>query len=302
MNTDSWHSLPYRLHARIGILSGVRPAVQLWYALRALDVNGSGKVSITTTEAMSQLGRSRTTIWRYLKDATFFRSHTTKDGVLTIYLQGLRSVCKSLGLEGIGPIGFNEGLDSIQKDSASIGAQSLQQSSRFLAQLASQKDKKVPDVLDATLLEKSSFISVGAPSPIKGQTIQAIAPQCLGTLPLKTISGYPQEVYMLRQRATIYGASIEGIAKLLGVCSRTISKALKGTLRIRQAQQIPLWEYYARKHQASENFGRMEGKGFYSLHKEYGAYRLYTYLYYPFHHLCSQRVLKSRVNPSLGLR
>jgi hypothetical protein len=293
MNLDSWHSLQYRLHARIGILSGVRPAVQLWYALRALDMNGSGKVSITMAEAMSQLGRSRTTIWRYLKDTTFFRSHTTKDGMLTIYLQGLRSVCKSLGLVGIGPIGFNEGLDSIQKDSASIGAQFLQQCSMFLAVLASQKTNKLPNTLDATLLENTSFISGGVPSPIKG------ASQCIGTLSINTVSGSPQTVHVLHQYTTPYGASIEGIADLLGVCAKTISRSLKGSIRIRQAQQISYIEYYSKRQEAKENLGRMDG--FYSLHREYGAYRLYTYLYYPQYHLCSQRVLKSHVNPHLRL-
>ncbi len=36
----AWNTLEYRLHARVGILQGTKPAVCLWYALRALDVDG----------------------------------------------------------------------------------------------------------------------------------------------------------------------------------------------------------------------------------------------------------------------
>lgn len=306
---DSWNSLEYRLHARVGVLQGIMPAVQLWYALRALDVSGSGKVSITTGDMERQLGKGRTTIWRYLKDKTFFRSHVTVKGVVTVYLHGLRSVCRALHLDSIGPIGFNVGLKSIQRDSAAIGAQSLQQSSLYLALLSSRKDKKVigdpltkgkvADVLDASLLEESSFITGGATSIAGECLLQGAAPQCIGTLPIKTVSGAQQEVHMLRASATLYGASLEGIAKLLRVCSKTVSKSLMGTRRIRQAQQVPLWEYNALQVEAADNFGRSEEAGFYSYHKKYGSYRLYTYLYYPYYPLCSQRVLKSHINPSL---
>lgn len=41
----AWNTLEYRLHARVGILHGTKPAVCLWYALRALDVDGTGKVT-----------------------------------------------------------------------------------------------------------------------------------------------------------------------------------------------------------------------------------------------------------------
>lgn len=302
----SWNTLEYRLHARVGILHGVRPAVRLWYALRALDVEGTGKVVIPAGEIERQLGKSRTTIWRYLQDRVFFRSYRYGGGLLTVYLHGLRAVCLSLGIDSIGPVGFNMGLTTIQKDSAAIGAQSLQQSSLYLARLAAHKDKKVISVLDATLIQQPSHITEGATAvlglmhdtwdtflPAKGTSL------CAGSIPVKTVSGSHTLVHLLECSATLYGASLEGIATMLGVCSKTISRSLRGVARIRQAQRVPYWEYKYWQHEASENLGRSVSPGFYGYNKDYGAYKLYTYLYYPNYCLCSQRVLKSHVNPAL---
>jgi hypothetical protein len=291
----------------------MRPAVCLWYALRALDNSGAGKVSVALSEIMRQLKKSRTTIWRYLQDATFFRYHSTRNGIVTVYLQGLRSVCRTLRLPDIGPVGFNMGLQKIQKDSAAIGAQSLQQSSLYLAILATRKAGKTANIFDATLLEKSSFITEGAPSTLGGPQDKSKKtkkekkkkpPQYMGSFDIKTVNGRPQEIHLLHRTVTLYGASIAGIARLLLVCSKTIAKSLEGTLRIRQAHQIPSVIYYGLRVEAADNFGRNEDcpYAFYSKHKHLGPYRLHTYLYYPNFVLCSQRILKSHINPSLKLQ
>ena len=294
--STSWHTLEYRLHARVGILHGTRPAVRLWYALRALDVDGSGKVIVSLGEIEGQLSKSSLTVRRYLKDDTFFRNYYVEGGALTVYLHGLRSVCKALGFTDVGPTGFTEGLDSIQKDSALIGAQSLQQSSMYLATIALKG--KHPDLVDATTMgTDSSFITEGVTDANMGH-----APQCLGNLTINTVSGRAQKVHLLREGATLYGASLQGIGALLQVCSKTISRALRGVLRIRQAQQIPEWEYMALQVEASQTLRGTNDDSpypFYSRHKSYGPYRLHTYLYYPLHALCSQRALKSHINPSL---
>lgn len=297
----SWHILEYRLHARVGILQGTKPAVQLWYALRALDVEGTGKVIIPTGEIEVQLGKSRTTIWRYLQDRTFFRSYSYGAGLLTVYLHGLRAVCQSLGLDSIGPVGFNQGLTTIQKDSAAIGAQALQQCSMYVAKVACINEGREPSLLDATLIGGASFMSRGVTSSLLGSSYkQGPISQIYAELSIKNTSGIPQPVQLLRKSATVYGASIEGIGRLLRVCSKTISKSLQGTLRIRQAQHMPRWEYLALRFEASENMGkRLDSSGFFSFHEEYGAYRLHTYLYYPYYALCSQKTLKSLVNPVL---
>jgi len=229
-------------------------------------------------------------------DTTFFRSHYVEDGTITVYLHGLAAVCKELGFTDIGPIGFNEGLGQLQKDAALIGAQSLQQSSQHLAIKALRG--KHPNLVDASTIQAdSSFITGGVTDAFMDH-----APQCLGNLTINTVSGRPQKVHLLHQAATLYGASLEGIAGLLQVCSKTIARALKGVLRIRQAQQIPEWEYQALKVEASQTLRGTNDESpypFYSHHAFYGPYRLYTYLYYPLHKLCSQRNLKSHINPSL---
>lgn len=298
----SWNALEYRLHARVGILHGTRPAVRLWYALRALDVAGTGKVTVPVGEIEQQLCRSSLTVSRYLKDTTFFRSHYVEGGALTVYLHGLAAVCKALGFTDIGPVGFNEGLDQLQKDAALIGAQSLQQASLYLA--TRDRDRE-HDVLDAVNIKPvggtASFITWGA-TDTDTAVLDVTVTQCEGTLTINTVTGRPQTVHMLREGATLYGASLEGIAGLLQVCSKTISRALQGVLRIRQAQQIPEWEYQALRAEASDSLtGTVEDcpYPFYSRDRVLGPYRLHTYLYYPLYALCSQRRIKSRVNPYL---
>lgn len=293
---SSWNALEYRLHARVGILHGTRPAVRLWYALRALDTEGAGKVVVPVGEIEKQLGRSSLTVRRYLMDATFFRSYYVEGSDLTVYLHGLASVCRALGFSDIGPVGFTEGLDTIQTDSALIGAQSLQQSSQYLA-IKALKGKHANLVDASTIQADSSFITGGVTDAYMDR-----APQCMGNITINTVSGRPQKVHLLHEAATLYGASLEGIATLLQVCSKTVSRALKGVLRIRQAQQIQEWEYQALKVEASQTLRGINDESpypFYSRHAFYGPYRLYTYLYYPLHKLCSQRNLKSHVNPSL---
>jgi hypothetical protein len=101
---------------------------------------------------------------------------------------------------------------------------------------------------------------------------------------------------------TLYGASLQGVADLLQVCMKTVSRALRGVLRIRQAQQIPMWKYNQLQMEASETLtGSQDGSAypFYSFHNVFGPYRLHTYLYYPLHVLCSQRRLKAHINPRL---
>lgn len=308
----SWHTLEYRLHARVGILHGRKPAVQLWYALRALDVDGSGKVTIPVGEAERQLGKSASTIRRYLMDDVLFRSYSVTDGVITIYLHGLASVCRALYLTDIGPVGFNEGLGQLVKDSALVGAVALQQASLYLA----THDKQghcidAVDVVDATkittvqeLMGTTSYITGGVTAATTlAEDVLVDVPQLKGTFTINTITGRPQPVHMLRLGTHMYGASLAGIAGLLQVCSKTISRALQGTLRIRQAQQIYWSEYYHLKNEASETLTGTNSEDckypFYSKHEHMGPYRLYTYLYYPLYQLCSQRVLKSHVNPWL---
>lgn len=314
----AWNTLEYRLHARVGILHGTKPAVCLWYALRALDVDGTGKVTIPVGEAEVQLGKSASTIRRYLMDDMFFRSYTVAYGVITIYLHGLASVCRALHLTDIGPVGFNEGLGQIVKDSALVGAVALQQASLYLAthdKEGHRIDERYPDgtprVMDATkistvqeLMGTASYITGGATAAttIDPSDVLVDAPQCKGTFIINTVTGRPQPVHMLQLGTTIYGASLEGIAALLQVCSKTISRALQGTLRIRQAQQIYWSEYYHLKNEASETLTGTNDDckyAFYSKHEYMGPYRLYTYLYYPLYQLCSQRVLKSHINPWL---
>jgi hypothetical protein len=278
--------------------------------MRALDVDGTGKVTIPVGEAEVQLGKSSSTIRRYLMDDMFFRSCTVADGKITIYLHGLASVCRALHLTDIGPVGFNEGLCQIVKDSALVGAVALQQASLYLATHDKEGHRiDEPDVLDATkimstdeLMGRSSYITEGVTTIHQDPDAIIDAPQCKGTFTINTVMGRPQPIHMLRLGTRMYGASLEGIAGLLQVCSKTISRALQGTLRVRQAQQIYWSQYYHLKNEASETLtGTNENSPypFYSKHEHMGPYRLYTYLYYPLYQLCSQRVLKSHVNPWL---
>lgn len=296
-----WNTLEYRLHARVGILHGTRPAVRLWYALRALDTEGTGKVTVPVGEIEQQLGKSRLTVRRYLKDTTFFRSHYVEGGaLLTVYLHGLAAVCKALGFTDIGPVGFNEGLGQLQKDAALIGAQSLQQASLYLATRDRDREHDVLDAVNIKTIDgAASFITWGVTDHVM---LDDAATQCEGTLTINTVAGRPQRVHVLHEGATLYGASLEGIANLLQVCSKTISRALQGVLRIRQAQQISEWEYQALRAEASESLtGTVDDcpYPFYSRDRVLGPYRLHTYLYYPLYALCSQRRIKSRVNPWL---
>jgi hypothetical protein len=306
MGSKSWHELEYRVHSRIGILCGARPAAQLWYACRALDVNGCGHVTIPSGEVERQLGKSRTTVWRYLNDTTFFRAYHYRDGYLTIYMHGLSATCLNLGLNGIGPVGFNVGLDSIQADAAAIGAQALQQQSKWVATHMPGKGPTASvDATTITDLGNSSFISGGLPSISDGAAPPGailLDPLCAGTATLHTVNGLPFTVHVLNIAGTIYGASLEGIGALLHVCSKTVSRSLRNSLRVRQGQQIPMWKYLGLRFEACETLnGRNEDSPYcyYALHKILGPYRLYTYLYYPMYQLCSQKRLKARVNPYL---
>jgi len=87
-------------------------AARLWIVVRSLDHplnggNGSGLVRISIDELCQWLNRSERSIWRYLKDALskkFLHSCHCENGQLQIEYRGLKSLCRLLGLDGLGAI------------------------------------------------------------------------------------------------------------------------------------------------------------------------------------------------------
>lgn len=87
-------------------------AARLWVVVRSLDHpvnggNGSGFVRISIAELCQWLNRSERSVWRYLKDALskkFLHSCHCENGQLQIEYRGLKSLCRLLGLDGLGAI------------------------------------------------------------------------------------------------------------------------------------------------------------------------------------------------------
>lgn len=68
-------------------------ASALWHLMRAIDINGSGKVSLTFKELIDITGYTKSTIYRYMKSSLFTKicknKNKKKDIVYSFYYKSL---------------------------------------------------------------------------------------------------------------------------------------------------------------------------------------------------------------------
>ncbi len=139
-------------------------AVKLWYWLRAIDIQGSGKAYLSIEAACKFFNRSKRQIKRYLTDGVrlgFFRTtYTIRADVVLVYYSGTVKTALTLGLKTLGAIAqvpIKE-IKNLKRVSTKIAVLANQRSSEFC-----QKSKKLAGtILDPADALRPSGIASGA--------------------------------------------------------------------------------------------------------------------------------------------
>ena len=328
--------LEVTIHSALAVKALIIPAFKLWYYLRALDMNGSGKVSLPLISILCNLGISKATLYRYLSNNLLFRNYHNDDGSLSIYLTSLPKVCKKLNITSLGTIGYGDARECIVAQAIAIQAQGLQQQSFYLANRAnkiSSTETNKPEFYRNELRLKPSYNPCIARHPIvnpitcffdsEGNVISPsdISPGVNGeyiTIAKAHNLGGPAGVRnasLVRGRSVYnylqansyvlpFGGSQRGIADRLGISISTVKRYLEKHPKVRIAYKTTWFHYYKHKFEASENFGKPLEEGFIisskyrSSNGKGDVFKWGTNLYYPLYSLTSSRRLRDRVSAS----
>lgn len=91
-------SIYSRVHSRV--LDCGREEIRLWYFARAINLSGSGRVSVTTQQLRAFFGNGQATIYRWLsrgEGVLWNRDDRVRDHIV-LNLIGIRQVCRNLNL------------------------------------------------------------------------------------------------------------------------------------------------------------------------------------------------------------
>jgi len=195
-------------------------ASALWHLMRAIDINGSGKVSLTFTELLTITGYTKSTIYRYMKSTLFIKvcKNKNKQGVLiySFYYKSLKQVALTLGIKNLITSSFCNWEDIKQfytkrVTATEIMAMSIQNKSRYLARNSKNKNQRLMSA-NQLIVKDLSFVSDN-------------------TQGIKQLNN---RIFIDTNHYAPYGASQQTIANVLDRNIKTINKRLKNTIKVQQ--------------------------------------------------------------------
>lgn len=278
-----------RIHAKLAIKVLRVPALELWYACRGLDPEGSGRV-VMTKDQIEEMSNSRFSTWRWLNNKDLFQRYRYDRSLkaYVIYYKSLLKVCRNLGVKSLGGIGWSDTSKDLAQQAAYIEAIKIQQQSAWLAKQNGEGfDVIKPETYFNDQGEPLFDISTGSRAARRGR--------------IKEFFDFNnRRLALLTKTPAQYGASLAGIAKSLDICRVTAGSLLTSAKRIQLAQYVK-WEYFWRaKFEQEENMGVALENGFFFTRKK-RPLKLLPYRYYPMYSLCSQKRLRTKLNSVLPI-
>lgn len=195
-------------------------ASALWHLMRAIDLNGSGKVSLTFAELLEITGYTKSTIYRYMKSSLFIKVCKNKNSkgtlVYSFYYKSLKQVALTLGINNLITSSFCNWEDIQQfyikrVTATEIIAMSIQNRSRYLARNTKKSNQHLLNTDNIFAVEFSTVSD--------------------NTQGIKQINN---RVYIDANYYAPYGASQQTIATVLNRNIKTVNKRLKNTNKIQQ--------------------------------------------------------------------
>ena len=200
-------------------------AIKLWYACRAIDRVGSGRIECAIADLADALTVSIATIRRYLKDGRrlkFFRNARTANGIVTLFYASTVQVCMATGLKSLGAItevAVSE-LKNLKAIATQAEAQKLQQASFRKARKGLKRPLSTADELIPSSVKSHPRKRSGA----SGRVIQTTSKRFL----------------LVDEDFVLFGGSQRTTANNLGRSIRTIVRRLSD--RDRTHKGLPILE------------------------------------------------------------
>lgn len=200
-------------------------ASALWHFMRAIDLNGSGKVSLTFTELLNITGYTKSTIYRYMKSPLFTKvcKNRNKEGILvySFYYKSLKQVALTLGINNLITSSFCNWEDIKQfytkrVTATEIMAMSIQNKSRYIARNNKKENQRLINT-DKVFVEDNSSVSDN-------------------TQGIKQVNN---RIFINADTYAPYGASQQTIASVLNRNIKTVNKRLKNTPKVQQFIKRP---------------------------------------------------------------
>ena len=197
-------------------------AIALWYWVRSLDTEGSGKVSFRILDAEVELERSKSTIKRYLENGLalgLFRSVEVRYGRVVVYYASTKAIAIRQGLMHWGAVAEVpvSDLQNLRVVATEVQAFSLQNSSVYLAKQSTPKGLRAKVIKPEDVLLKASLCSAG-------ENVVHVGKRCMFVEPESVLVGVSQEriaetlrrnVRTVRRRLSNSWRSQRGIAPIL---------------------------------------------------------------------------------------
>jgi hypothetical protein len=200
-------------------------ASALWHLMRVIDLNGSGKVSLTFKELIDITGYTKSTIYRYMKSPLFNKICKNKnragDLVYSFYYKSLKQVALTLNINNLITSSFCMWEDIKQfyikrVTATEIIAESIQNRSRYVAR--NNKDKSQHLLNISTLFSEEQ-------SSVSDNT--------------QGIKKVKNRIYYTSAKYAPFGASQKTISTVLNRNIKTVNKRLKNTDKIQQFVNRP---------------------------------------------------------------
>lgn len=222
-----------RIHTRISR----EPWARLWYLCRALDKEGTGHLVLPLPVVQVFLECSSQSIYRWLQQGQkkgAFRYYKIRDGVMTVYLGGMFSVCYQMNLKRWGAVGVSPlwqvlSLKQLRSLTTGLVTQRFQQKSRYAA------DRKLKP-------EYRKFYGTVHPNELVKDDRQSSLKSAEGEVP--RVLHISSSRIFVSKNFTHYGTSQNAISCELGIHTRTVRRHQKelGMSRRQLCQQKR--EYY----------------------------------------------------------
>lgn len=264
------------------ILESPLVATHLWHLIRAIDKQGSGKVSFTLKELQEILGVSKSSIYRYLNSNLFEKvcKHTNKnkERVYTIYYKSLKLVKQLCGLENLITASFCYWFDiksfmDKRRTATEIIAESIQARSYYNARNSKKEHQRFLDINTVFAEEKSSTFD----------NTQRVKQDEYG-------------IYYDIKQYVPYGCSQKTVAKVLSRSRQTVNKRLKNKIKIQQfvKKDLTAINYERQRYFDSEEYTTIASAKYFNRHGY--VYERYTNLYKPIFVL-KHKVISFSSNP-----
>ena len=205
-----------RIHSALGRY----PWAKLWYLCRALDEEGSGKITLNLHSILFDLGiKSISTIYHWIekgKECGAFRATSRVGSMWHLYLGSLHNVCQSLGLPDWGTT-FLINIDDIRK---------IRQLTTAAITFNLQEQSRGEAIRNVTPQERKTYRLPDAEEIIaaegKLQLTSRKTPPSGATIPF--LLWVSESKAFVSRSFVPFGGSQKTIAARLGVCDRTVRR------------------------------------------------------------------------------